>query len=370
MDDQVAQPKDHYQYGVVLFLLQFFIVGLFRTIELTTFKNQIKKGKVQFNTLIIGNNQHALDAYQDIVNQPYNLGYNFVGFVDLGENHKNGLQDHLPNLGDAEHLDDIISEHTVEDVIIASGEENKQLKKVVDKLFQHQDQIYIKIIPHIYDILLGQVKMNHLYDAVLIEIHQELMPQWQRIIKRMVDISVSGLVLFFLLPLYIYIAIRVKLSSPGPVFYRQERVGQGGKPFDIIKFRSMYENAEEDGPQLSSEDDPRVTKWGAIMRKYRLDELPQFWHVISGEMSLVGPRPERQYYIDQLLEIAPHYRHLFKVRPGITSWGMVKYGYASNLEEMIQRLKFDLLYIENRSLALDFKIIFYTVLVILKGDGK
>jgi lipopolysaccharide/colanic/teichoic acid biosynthesis glycosyltransferase len=171
-------------------------------------------------------------------------------------------------------------------------------------------------------------------------------------------------------PFLLIIALLVKFGSPGPVFFRQERIGLGGKPFKIIKFRSMMANAEKNGPQLSSASDPRITPFGRFLRRGRLDELPQFWNVLVGEMSLVGPRPERQHFIDEILKVAPHYRHLHRVRPGITSWGQVKFGYAENVDQMVRRLKYDVLYIENMSLAVDLKILAYTVIIMLKGDGK
>ena len=162
----------------------------------------------------------------------------------------------------------------------------------------------------------------------------------------------------------------VKLSSSGPVFYRQVRIGKNGHPFNIIKFRSMFVDAEKQGPALSSDHDPRITKWGRFMRKVRLDELPQFWNVLKGDMSIVGPRPERQFFIDQIMKIAPHYRHLHRVRPGLTSLGQVKYGYAETVAQMVERLKFDILYIENMSLAMDFRVLLYTLKIIMEGRGK
>jgi lipopolysaccharide/colanic/teichoic acid biosynthesis glycosyltransferase len=154
------------------------------------------------------------------------------------------------------------------------------------------------------------------------------------------------------------------------VFFKQTRIGLHGKPFSIIKYRTMVVNAEANGPALSSKEDKRITSIGRTLRKYRLDEIPQFYNVLVGDMSLVGPRPERQFFIDQIMPVAPHYKHLQRVRPGITSWGMVKYGYAENIEQMIERLKFDILYIENMSLAMDFRIMIYTVKTIIQGRGK
>jgi lipopolysaccharide/colanic/teichoic acid biosynthesis glycosyltransferase len=166
------------------------------------------------------------------------------------------------------------------------------------------------------------------------------------------------------------LVIAVKVSSPGPAFFKQARIGQHGKPFYIIKYRTMVVNAEANGPALSSKDDKRIISVGRTLRKYRLDEIPQFYNVLVGDMSLVGPRPERQFFIDQIMPVAPHYKHLQRVRPGITSWGMVKYGYAENIEQMIERLKFDILYVENMSLAMDFRIMIYTIKTIIQGRGK
>ena len=216
--------------------------------------------------------------------------------------------------------------------------------------------------------MLGTVKMNHVFGAALIEIKQEILPAWQKLIKRVMDIVLSMLLLVLLSPLIIFAVIRTSMS--GPVMFRQERIGYDSKPFNILKFRSMQVDAEKNGPQLSHENDDRITPWGATMRKYRIDEIPQLWNVLKGQMSLVGPRPERKFYIDKIMEQEPQYKHLLKVRPGITSWGQVKYGYASDLQQMLQRLKYDLLYIENMSIALDIKILFYTILVLLQGRGK
>ena len=220
------------------------------------------------------------------------------------------------------------------------------------------------------DFLMGTVKTTAIFGEPLIQISPDLMPAWQESLKRLIDIAASVLAVVLLLPVYAFLAIGVKMSSSGPILYSQERIGLNGKPFKIHKFRSMYVGAEKGTPQLSSTNDNRITPFGKMIRKLRLDETPQFFTVLKGDMSLVGPRPERQFFIDQIMKKAPHYRLLQRVKPGITSWGQVKFGYASNVDEMIERLKFDILYVENMSLAMDFKIMAYTIIIVLQGSGK
>ncbi|MBK9534889.1 MAG: sugar transferase [Flavobacteriales bacterium] len=369
LDDDVAGYKLYYRSFLALFLLHFTFTFIPRFLLTSSTVSKVHRREIAFNTILIGGNERAMAIYDEIEGLPKSPGNKFVGFVNVNGGDQLLAEVGLPRLGKWNELRTVIDQHAVEEAIIAvdSGE-HAHISKIMNEL--DGTHIRIKVIPDMYDILSGSVKMTSIFGAPLIEVNPEIMPAWQFSLKRSIDIAASAIAMVVLSPVYLIIGITVWSTSRGPMFFSQERIGKYGRPFKIIKFRSMISNAEENGPQLSSVTDPRITPFGRWMRKTRMDELPQFWNVLKGDMSLVGPRPERQHFIDAITEQAPHYKHLHKVRPGITSWGQVKFGYAENVDQMVRRLKYDILYIENMSLAVDLKIIAYTVLIVLKGDGK
>lgn len=368
-----ANDANNYSYFIKMtgryLLIHTVCTLIVRLFVFSSVKRDILKGRVGFNTLIIGGNEKAIELFQQISSSHRSLGNIFKGFIYSTKESSNGMSKYLPQLGDITNLEQIIDKHDIEEVIVAvDSSEHHLLENILTRLSYRP--VLVKVLPDLYDIISGSVKTSNVYDAVLIHIYPDLMPDWQRVCKRTLDILASVLALILLAPVFLFAAVKVKLSSAGPVIYRQKRVGRFGKPFHIYKFRSMHVNAEENGPALSSDEDSRITPWGKVMRKWRIDELPQFYNILMGEMSLVGPRPERKYFIDIISKTHPHYKYLHKVKPGLTSWGMVQFGYAENVEEMISRMKYDLLYIENCSLALDVKIMLYTLMVIFQGRGK
>lgn len=367
LDDNVLSYRDYYYSFGVLLLSQFFISLIPRLSLVTIMIHRLRQAGNGFSTVIIGGSERAYHIFKELNHQNHNVN-SFIGYVNVnGSDHD--LKSEIPYLGHVSDLEQILANHRIDEVIVAiESSDHDRLHKILVKI--NDLRIIVKVLPDMYELLSGSLKMTNIYGALFVELNRDVMPLWQQAIKRFMDISLSIIAILLLLPIYLIAAVLVKLSSPGPIFFLQERIGLNNKPFQIIKFRTMYVNSEVNGPQLSSSNDARITNIGRFMRKTRLDEFPQFINVIVGHMSLVGPRPERQFYIDQIVQHEPQYVLLNRVRPGITSWGQVKYGYAENVVQMLDRMKYDLLYINNRSIALDLKILFYTVAIVLKAKGK
>jgi exopolysaccharide biosynthesis polyprenyl glycosylphosphotransferase len=366
LDDTVFLYTDYYRSLAVLIGLQFGFTWIPRVVQTSRYHAQIRSGRLTFPTLLLGDIDGIKEVQAKLNPQRFLSGTEMLGYLSAEQDPN---WNELPWLGKIDQLEDLLNQQPVDDVVICFRQtDHVTLQQLISRL--HLLGVRIRIRPDLYDITSGTVRFSNIFETPLMEVHALKMPPWQQFIKRALDIAVSGTMLVLLAPLYLFIALRVKLDSRGPVFYNHERIGLNGKSFKIFKFRSMVVNAESHTPRLSSDSDRRITPWGRTMRKYRLDELPQFYNVLRGDMSLVGPRPERAYFIEQITQVAPHYRLLHRVKPGITSWGQVKFGYAENIDEMVERLKFDLLYIHNASLLLDLKIMLHTFLIVVRGEGK
>lgn len=367
LNDPVVHYYQYYLSFLLLFISYFIVVYAVRyTLTRITTRN-IHNRIWGFNTLIIGAGESAVRLVMDLEQMAKSTGNIVSGFLTI--DNEEVVADERRILGDLSCLEDILKQYDIDEVIVASeNRDNDEIYRYIYRLYPHD--VEIKMLPDERDLLLGRVSLSNVYGLPLVNVMELKISDFELNVKRFLDILSSFFLLLFLLPLFLILALLVKFGSPGSVFYKQQRLGLHGKPFYIYKFRTMVENAEITGePLLASEDDHRITRLGRILRKYRFDELPQFINVLKGDMSIVGPRPERAYFESQIMERDPYFSIVHKVRPGITSLGMVKYGYANSVDKMIDRLKYDIIYMENISLLLDLKILIYTVKTVVSGRG-
>lgn len=365
INDQTGRRTVNYEIILSLFGLLFTFCYLGRLIITSIVRRHFRNHQWEFNALIVGTSRKARETARRLVAGPSRVGYNIIGFVRIpGED----SYDDDSSAFTIDEIERVCNENDVDQVIIAQSNYNEE--KVLNLLYHlYSLGLPIKIMPDTFSYITSGIRLQDIYGEPFIDLTSPAISESSKNIKRTFDVVASAMILLLLSPVFLFLAVMVRRDSKGPVFYSQERIGRRQKPFLIYKFRSMVADAENDCPQLSSDNDSRVTKVGRFLRKYRLDELPQFWNVLKGDMSIVGPRPERAYFIAKIMERAPYYALVYQVRPGITSWGMVKYGYASTVDQMVERTRFDLIYMSNMSLFVDFKILIYTVNTVLTGKG-
>ncbi len=343
-------------------------VGFGRLLIRSIQRRLLINGYGRRNAIIVGYNPKALEIHRTIKKYK-GLGLDVVAYVAVKSKNIGKKYQGVRVLNTVDNIEDVIKETDAKEVIFA-------LEKHEDNIFMNviakceNQEVNLKIVPDLYEIISGQARTTQIYGFPLIDIMPQLMPAWEKKVKRFLDIVISFLILLVTLPITIITAILIKLDSKGPVFFKQERTGLNGKNFYVYKFRSMVKDAEKkSGPVWSQKNDPRVTRVGAFIRKVRIDEIPQMINVLKGEMSLVGPRPERPYFVEKLSKEFPLYKRRLKVRPGVTGWAQVKHKYDETLDDVKTKLRFDLFYIENMSLRMDFKILFRTIFVVLFGKG-
>ncbi len=360
-NQQTSVRATNYELLLYLYLLLWLLTYAGRYIVTAHAFSRFRTGKWQYNILVIGPKKPAEALAAHVAAHRPLTGFSLAKTVLLPEQNPEAF---LKNCD----LEKICREPDIREILFTtSGMGEQDILRVLYRLIPLG--LPVKVATESLSVLNSNIRLQSIYEEPYIDIASANASDATKNLKRCFDVVVSALMLLVLaIPMGV-VALIVKAGSPGGAFFSQERIGRRQRPFRIYKFRSMRTDAEASGPQLSSEQDPRITREGAWLRKYRIDELPQFWNVLKGDMSLVGPRPERRHFINKIMERAPYYSLVHQVRPGITSWGMVKYGYAASVDEMIERLRYDLVYLANMSVTNDLKIIIYTVKTVIKGRG-
>ncbi|MDA3860242.1 MAG: sugar transferase [Melioribacteraceae bacterium] len=368
-DDAVHNVVSTSRFIILIYwMLLLTFVGSGRILLRSIQRRLLINGIGRKSTLIVGYNKKAFEMHNTI-DAYRGLGIDVVAFVAVKDENIGKKHSNIEVVDTFHNIKNVIANLNISEVILALDKHEGDIMLEVVAACD-SDNVSIKIIPDLYEIISGQARTSQLYGSPLINITPLLMPEWEKKIKRLLDLVISIIIIIISQPLFIITAIAIKYESKGPIFYKQERSGLNGKTFKIIKFRSMSSDAEKlSGPVWSTKDDPRITNVGKFIRKVRIDELPQMVNVLKGEMSLVGPRPERPFFVEKLSEEIPFYKRRLKVRPGVTGWAQVKHKYDENVEDVKEKLRYDLFYIENMSLSNDFKILFRTVFVVLFGQG-
>ena len=339
---------------------------IFRTFQ----KYLLRKGFGRSNAVIVGFNSRGLETAKQIIDHN-NLGYDIIGFVQaVDDKDINKINSSIPVLGEEMQLKEIILSNQVSEVVLALEKlQHNRMMEVITHA--NGSPVSIKIVPDMYEVISGLARTEQIYGVPLIQVNPNLNTFYNKYLKRVLDLIIAIPCLMIFLPLWLIISIIIKLDSSGPVLYKQRRIGEDNTKFTIRKFRSMFYDAEkESGPVWAADEDPRITRAGAWLRRFRLDEIPQLINVVKGEMSIVGPRPERPFFIDKLMQEFPFYYRRHKVRPGITGWSQIKQPYDRDIDDVRKKLKFDFYYIENLSFSLDIKILASTIWVMLSGKGR
>lgn len=362
------QPDGLRSYLLMLSLFGFLFICVYpvRRLVSRVGRKRVEKGRWAINTIVVGCGRSAKEIARRIESRRMVMGYRIVGYLKTDMDAEISSDD-LPVFS-FDELDEVIRSYDVKAFVLAVDQKNPEVMRgLINRLLPTGCSVMIS--PDTYEMLTTRIRTSNVSGEPLVDLSSSNISESMWNIKRVFDVFFSIVGLIISAPVIGVLAICIKRDSPGPVIYKQERIGRHKKPFYMYKLRSMVADAETDGPTLSVANDPRITRIGSVMRKYRLDELPQFWNVLRGDMSFVGPRPEREFYVKLLYERIPAYALVQQVKPGLTSWGMVKYGYASNVDEMIERLRYDLIYLDNVSIGVDIKILIYTLKTVLTGKG-